>query len=80
MRDDVLKVIGIICLECNSVIDVLFDKNEPLYVDTPCSCGSVGFYTVTMNIRIICERPHDREPLFKWDGIEFFEGGEDDKR
>lgn len=65
---------AILCENCNSVLDVLIDKPEPLYVDKRCKCGFVGFYTHQMTVKVVClaNRPEGEEPLFKYDGHEFY--------
>jgi len=76
MEDDVLIFLGIICSKCNNVLDVLNNKEDFLYINKACECGSIGFYTVKMKIKIIIERPYDKEPFFEQDGHEFFKGHE----
>jgi len=74
--DDKIIMLGIICLECNSVIDVLSNDKEILYTDKACKCGSIGFYTIKIKIKVLTERPSGREPFFEWDGEAFYEGHE----
>lgn len=76
MEDDILIYTAIICLECNKILDVLSGKKDFLYVDNKCECGSVGFYTSVIKIKIICERPYGKKPFFELDGQEFYRTNE----
>jgi hypothetical protein len=67
-----LKYTAIICNKCDNVLDVLKGEISPLYTDKICKCGSLGFYTQIINVRVICNRPDNEKPFFKTDGGEFY--------
>jgi len=71
MTEDI-KVSAIICSECNAVLDVLSGEQEILYTDKKCECGSINFYVTKINIKVVVDRPN-KEPIFKWNGMEFFD-------
>jgi hypothetical protein len=71
-EDDILKMTVVMCGECGTPLDVLSGEKEVLYIDKKCECGSMNFFTIPMKIKILCDRPTDREPFFKWDGHEFY--------
>jgi len=73
MEDDILKMTAIICGECGNCLDVLSDEKELLYIDKRCECGSMDFFIQKVKIKILCNRPANKEPFFKLDGHEFYE-------
>jgi len=72
MEDIVFTMFGIICSKCNSVLDVISSEDEFLYIDKVCECGSIGFYTYKIKIKLVTERPYGKEPFYKIDEHEFF--------
>ena len=73
MSNGELTVYAVLCCGCNALLDAVSDKN-PMHIDKKCGCGSVWFYTqeIKIRIKILTQKPHDKKPIFKWNGIEFF--------
>jgi phage FluMu protein Com len=66
-----LKMTAIFCDKCDKILNVLSGEVSPLYIDKKCECGSMGFYTQKISIKILVNKP-DKEPFFKWDGMNFY--------
>jgi hypothetical protein len=75
-ESEYLKMTAIFCDECNEILDVISGETPPLYIDKKCECGSMGFYTTLLSIKILIDRPN-KEPFFKWNGMEFFKSHEE---
>jgi len=71
MEDNRLIMLGVICSKCNAVLDVISNKRELLYIDKICKCGSIGFYTIEIKVKIITGNPYWQKPFSEMDGYIF---------
>lgn len=76
MEDSILefKKLIVFCSNCSNVLDILNIDEEISYIDKNCECGSLGFYTqeITLKVKFLTKKPKGETPSLEDNGEQWY--------